>query len=430
MSNDSLDSFHQARDGVFTNQHSPLLNALWGVAWDLFNAGPGWLLALQVATFLLGSYLLLTGIVRPLPAALLTCALVAWPAVFGMLGYISRDVWFTSGVVLAFGLVSAAGRNDGRVRWLLLAAALVVAFFTNATRQNAAPAIWPACILMAALVLPAWRARRGSPPATRRRSIVGAVALGTVLTLALIGLQFAVVAPMDVIDNAPEQQLFAYDIAGLSEQDRENLFPPSIVADQSMAPIDARWNVDTVAPFVFPPINVMQVPLDARRAEDLREAWSDAVTGDPLGYLEMRATLWFREISVTRRSTFIYHPAIDPNEFGFKIRFDDLNTAAKDYVEAFAVKPTLDGGVVHAVWIYLLICLVATFALIRRTRSWALLVIGAAAFGSIAYQSGLFFGAMGTQYRWQLSVVVCGLLALVALVVLLRDRRRDAPRPT
>jgi hypothetical protein len=428
MSNDSLDAFRQARDEVLSNQHSPILNALWGVAWDVFNAGPGWILALQVSTFLLGAYLLLTGVVRPLPAALLTCALAAWPAVFGMLGYISRDVWFTAGVVLTFGLVSVAGRSEGRARWLVLAAALVVAFFTNATRQNAAPAIWPACILVAALVLPAWRSRRARPPATRRRAVAGAAVLGSVLTLALIGLQFAILAPMEVGDNAPQQQLFAYDLAGLSEQDRENLFPPSIVADQTMAPIDARWNVDSVVPFVFPPTGLMTVPLDPERAADIEQAWREAIVDDPLGYAELRTELWLRQISVTRRSTFIYHPAIDPNSFGFKIRFDGLNSAAKDYVEAWAVKPTLDGGVIHAVWIYLLICVVATFALIRRSRSWAVLVLGAAAFGSIAYQSGLFFGAMGTQYRWQLSVVVCGLLALVAGVVVLRGGGRATTR--
>jgi hypothetical protein len=424
MSNDSLDSFRQARDGGLTNQHSPLLNTIWGVAWDVFNAGPGWVLAAQVATFLLGTYLLLRSIVRPLPATLLTCALVAWPAVFGMLGYVSRDVWFTSGVLLTFGLVSLAGRREGRARWIVLAVALFVAFLTNATRQNAAPAIWPACILMAALVLPAWRSRRGRTAPGPRRRLVAAVIAGTVVTLALMGGLMLVTAPMDVYDNAPQEQLFAYDLAGLSEQDRENLFPRSLFSDQSMAPIDARWNVDTVAPFVFPPTATFQVPLPPEQSDDLSQAWRDALLDDPLGYLEMRGALWLRQVALTRRATFIYHPAIDPNPYGFKVRFRGLNSAAKDYVEAFAVKPSLDGGVVHAVWIYLLICLVATLVLLRRSRSWALLVLGAAAFASIAYQSGLFFGAMGTQYRWQLLVVVTGLLTVPAMVVTLRSRGR------
>jgi hypothetical protein len=426
MSNDSLDSFLQARDGGLTNQHSPLLNTIWGLGWDAFNAGPGWVLALAVSTFLLGCYLLLLGVLRPLWAAIAVCVISFWPAVFGMLGYVSRDVWFTSGILLVFGLVTLAGRHEGRIRWLALGAALFVAFFANATRQNAAPALWPACILMAGLALPAWRSHRGKPAASRRRALVGAFALGTVLTISLVVLLRVVTAPMDVKDNAPQEQIFAYDLAALSEQDQKNLFPRLLFPDRSMAPIDARWNVDTVAPFVFPPTATFAVPLPEKQADALGDAWRDAIVDDPLGYFEERTTLWLRQIALTRRAVFIYHPAIDANQFGFKIKFTEPNEIAKDYVEAFAVKPTLDGGPFHAVWVYLLVCLAAAIVLIRRSRPWALLVIGAAAFGAIAYQSGVFFGAMGTQYRWQLLVVAVGLLSVPAMVVALRGARRPS----
>ena len=185
-----------------------------------------------------------------------------------------------------------------------------------------------------------------------------------------------------------------------------------MIADQSMAPIDARWSIDTVGPFFSPPNPAFNVPLPARPAGDLEEAWREAIVDDPLGYVEERTALWLRQVALTRRATWIYHPHIDPNDVGLTIRFPGLNSAAKDYVEAFAVKSTLDGGAIHAVWIYLLVCLGATVVLVRRSRSWPLLVLGAAAFAAIAYQSGLYLGAMGTQYRWQLLVVVAALLAL------------------
>lgn len=405
MSNDTLEQVRQSRTGELTNQHTPLLNAIWGVGWDLFNAGPGWILFLQNVAFLGGSHLLLRGLLKPLPAALGTVALALFPAVFGMLGYVSRDVWFTAGLLLTFGLVSLAGREQGRTRQLAAAGAILMAFLTCATRQNAAPALWPALILLATLALPFRRA----------------VLAGSALTVALVAAVFLATAPLDVADNAPQEQLYAYDLAALSIQDGENLFPRSIVDDQSMAPVQERWNVDTVGPFVFAPTQLLQVPLPDDQSADLSSAWRDAITGDPVGYLEQRTTLFLRQLSITRDSVFIYHPQIDANPFGFQIRFPDANAVATDYVEAFAETPSLDGGLIHAIWIYLLICFAATVVLLRRNRSWALLTLGAAAFGGgIAYQSGLFFGAMATQYRWEWPVTVCALLALPALVVALR----------
>jgi hypothetical protein len=275
---------------------------------------------------------------------------------------------------------------------------------------------------MAGLALSSWRSRRGRPPATRRRMLVTSILAGTVLTLALMAGLRLVTAPMDVGDNAPQEQLFTYDLAALSEQDGKNLFPRSLFRDQSMKPIDARWNVDTAGPFLFPPTATYQVPLPSKQADQLTDAWRDAVLGDPLGYFEERSALWLRQVALTRRATWIYHPGIDPNQFGFAIKFPDLNRIAKDYVEAWGVNVTLDGGIVHAIWIYLLVCLAASVLLLRRTRPVRLVVFGAAAFAGIAYQSGLYFGAMGTQYRWQLLVVIVALLALPAMVVALLDK--------
>ena len=174
--------------------------------------------------------------------------------------------------------------------------------------------------------------------------------------------------------------------------------------------IDEYWNVDAVNPLIFSPDPPVRTPLSEKQLESLRGEWEDVLTDHPLDYLDERFDLWLRQLAITRRANFIYHPVIDPNQYGFRVRFTGLNKDAKKYVESFAVVPSLDGGIVHAVWIYMLINLAAVAVFLRRGRSLPLLCVGALGLSSLTFQVGLFLGAMGTQYRFQVSVVAAGLL--------------------
>jgi hypothetical protein len=420
MSADSLAQFDQARTGDLTNHHSPILVAMWYAGWHVFSAGPGWVLFGQVAVFLAGFFLLLRVALQPLPAALVTAAVAFFPPVFGMLGYVSRDLWYIAPLVLTFGLVAHAGQTSGRRRAVLVAAAVAAAWFTLASRQNAAPAVVVACILLAALVLPVWRDR------TRIWRIGAAVVAGCALCLALMASQFGVNAALGVRDVDPQQQLYIYDLAAISERERENLFPPQVLRDRSMRTIDERWNIDTAGTYIFGADAPIPVPLSARDHRLVTESWRDAVLEHPLDYLGERTELWLRQIALTRSAAWIYHPVIDVNGFGFVVRFPELNQAAKDYVETFATNENLDGGPLYAVWIWLLACILASVILLRRGRPWGFLVAGAFALSGLTYQSGLYFGAMATQFRWQLPVLVAALAALPFVVVVASRRIRRA----
>ncbi len=415
MSADTLVQIDQVAGGYLTNQHAPLLLALWTPLWDL-GIGPGWVLTAQVSAFAAGCYLLLRATLGRLAAALGASAIVLFPPVFGNLGILGRDAWFVSTLLLAFGCAATAARRTGRARVAWLAGIVLMSWLCLAARQNAAAAVALALVALVALLLPAW--------ASRRRLVAVAVAGGLALTLGLMGMQVVAQNALGVQDVNPEQYLYMYDLGALSHDEHRNLFPRSVLFGD-ISDIEARWNKDSMAALVYPsdaPIHPWPLPEPRERA--LASTWRSQIGKDPLAYLNERARLWLRQVSVTRDPVWIYHPVIDPNNREFAVRFSGPNRAAKRYVEAFAINENLDGGPLFWVWPYLLACAALAVVLLRR-RSAPVLVLGALALAAVTYQSGLFVGAMGTVFRFEFPIVVIAVVTAVAACGLLV--RRGAP---
>jgi hypothetical protein len=424
MSADTLNQIAQVMSFDLTNQHSPLLVALWKPFFEL-GAGPGWVLTLQVAAFLTGAYLVLRAALGRLPAAVVASLVALAPPVFGMLGYLSRDTWYTALLVLLFGLVVRAAQ-DARHRGAWVALAIAAAWLTLA-----APSVVLALIPLAAL--PPALARRGAGVVRR---VALATAAGVALTLALMATQSAASAALGVRDVAPEQYLYVYDLAQLSAREDVNHFPPDVMPRERALPaLEARVSPDSVVSLVWAPdAPLAPTPMSASRLDSLSDAWRDEVTGEPLEWLDVRVDLLARNLALSAPASFVYHPVIDPNPWGYAPTFPGANASARDYVEAFTTGgDALLGTAVHRVWVYLLVALVAGAALlVRRRDSLALLAVGAFGLSALTFQAGLLAGTPQNNFRLEFPVVVTGLLcAVVALGALRRARsaRAAAPAP-
>ena len=417
LSADSLAQIDFAKSGDLTNQHAPLLVALWRPFLSL-GAGPGWVLTGQLLVFVASCHLILRAALAPLPAAIATAAIALFPPVFGMLGYVGRDTWFAVLLLATFAATVRATQAAPPARRWWIAGALVFAWLTLASRQNAAAAVVLALIVIAALVL--------DGRATGRRRLVVATAAGVGVTLALMATQVGAQAALGVRDVNPEQYLYVYDLAALSEQDRENHFPPVAMPQRGMGPVDRFWHVDTMNGYVFGAAPPVPAPMSDAQLSATRDAWLDELTGDPLGYLEMRTELFLRQISITREAMWVYHPGIDPNPYGYVVRFPGANDAATSYVEAFA-DAELDGGPLYTIWVYLVLAAVCAAVLLRGSRPLPVLAVGALGLSILTYQAGLYVAAMGTQYRFEFPAVVIGLLAAVIAIKIafatMRSRR-------
>jgi hypothetical protein len=79
----------------------------------------------------------------------------------------------------------------------------------------------------------------------------------------------------------------------------------------------------------------------------------------------------------------------------------------------------------HAVWIYLLICVPAAIAFLCRGIEPALRVAGALGFSIVLFQLGVLTMVMTAQYRFEYVTVVAG--SVLALVLAARLASRYAP---
>lgn len=432
MNIDVLSEIQEVASGQFTNQHAPLLHALWNPLWQL-GIGPGAVLMAQIVAFVVGSYLVLRAVFPRIPAAVVVAVIALAPPLFSDLGSMQRDVWFTALLVLTFGLVVRASQLPWPRRGHLLVLAVAAAWLTLAARQNAVAAVVCACVVIAALVLERRReTRAGAATATgpgRARRVATAIAGGVALTLALIATQIAAVGALGVRDVHPETTLFIYDLAAISQRERENLFPSDVVEQRGIGVVDRRYDVDAMHAFTFNfPGAPIDYPFSDGDARSLRSAWSEAARGHRAAYLDSRWDLWLREIGVTRGIRNPYELPM-PDNGGFPFRFQSLNSVALDYMRLFGSEESpggvvvVNGGPIFSVWVYLLVAAAGSILLLRPSRPWPLLALGALALSAVTHQVGVFFAVMHNAYRFELPSVAVGMLIAAVLLRLAWERR-------
>lgn len=425
MSSDTVSQIESIESGDFTNQHAALLASLWYPLYHL-GFGPGFVLIFQGLVFATGTWLLLRTALSRMATAAATALICFSPPVFGMLGYISRDVWYTAATLLTFGLAArAVQRPDHRA--LRIALVLIAAWSALAARQNAPPVIGLALLVVAALLL------EGRVWGSRRRHVLAVVGVGLGLGLGLVATQTVARAVIGVSDVHPEQYTMIYDLAGISHRERVNLFPPEVMERRGMEVIDQHWNVDHVRFFIFVDNSPVIAPLAPEKFKRLREAWLDAIVDHPISYLKTRIEMQRRQLGIGRPAIFVYHPRIDENPFGFTIHHPGWNEAARDYIEGFADDYLNGRAPFYVLWLYLLLAVVAgAWLLVKARAKPALAAVGAFGLSALTWQLGLFLGAMVLQYRFEFPMVVTSIVTCVVAAFVWRSERRDrhaAPAP-
>jgi hypothetical protein len=418
MSNDTLTQIEQVRAGRFDDWHAAILLIAWRPFFVL-GVGPGWVLWISALLLVAGLARLLRTRFGRYAAAVLACGVAFLPQVLGIVIYLGRDTWFTAFYLGAAASLAGAIRTDGRARVVRFGLFVVALWLMQAARQNALPVV--AVLAVAGFRLaPLPRRRRtddGSAPPTRDVGRWIPVVGSAFVTVALVvGSQAAVRSVFDVESTHPEQALFIYDVAALSHAEREVLFDERLYPAQDLAALDARWDRAVMHAYVFGPDAVLPFYVSGEQYEVLREDWVDAVRDHPSAYLRERLDLWLAESSISAPSSWIAHPGIDPNPWGYRPLVPRADAWLQSYMEAFAAGPSLNGGLVHEVWIYLVILLAGTLYLGAATKRRRLL--GWLCLSGLAYQASLFVGLMGTAYRVN---VCCVVIAIVVAIIAVAD---------
>ncbi len=311
VSPDSIYQLQQARSGVFTDGHPPLMAWVW--RWlDLAWPGPQGMLVLQNALFW-GGLALACGIwIQSAVGAAVVLLIGLSPACFSNLGTVWKDIQMGAALLAAFALLSKYRMDKNRVA---LGGSALCLCYACAVRHNG---IVTAAPLVSWL---AWLVTRRAPECRRR---LYTVALAAAL---LVGIGVTVRGVDGELTHGRslhlEQQAIVHDLVALSVATGTNLFPepwrsgPSAVSLEEMRSLYLPESVNPLYSTSGPHFDIVTSPSDLLALE---RTWARALFGHPGAYLRHRWLLFSRLLAL--RGYGVYYP------FAESAYLDDLQVAA------------------------------------------------------------------------------------------------------
>ena len=195
-----------------------------------------------------------------------------------------------------------------------------------------------------------------------------------------------------------------------------------------MATIRRLTSADNIVSLILPG-GPVEYPFNRREVTALNAAWIKRIKAEPVAYLRERTHLFLRQIGLTARPQFSSQNDVKANPWGYRTTFPGLNSFTNGYVTTFESSDHGKGGILYQVWLYLVAAIAMSIALLRR-KTWPAGVLAALALAAVTYEIGLYFGLMGSGYRYQYPGVAMISVALVGGIGLLVRERRSAPVET
>jgi hypothetical protein len=414
MTRDSLDHLREARLGVYTDSHPPVINLLFKIC-DTLVAGPIGMLLLQNVLLLAGLYAILKLLLAPRRAAWIAAALYVSPPVLPVMAVIWKDCFMAG--FLAVGIAGLFSPRRARRLWAL--AALCAA---TAMRYNAFGATLPLIVLL-------FQWRPGMPWLARYATAVAlwfaitfvAFFANSALTDRQMHFWHSSLAVFDIVGTyahvegeLPDAQMLA-ELEGtglLIDHDvhatMRKLYSPRIFFPILLDPDHKLWEL---------PITGFQPAPQAQRDAIGRAFWH-AVTTYPMAYVAHRLAATGAALDLeTLRKGYINKRA--PKNLEYTQEFG-ISTASsfvqgrfiRYYYWLSAHTPLL------VPWVYLVISILLIPFALRQRDVLAILLSG------LVMESSLLFLAHSTDYRYSHWMVISTILAAIFVGV-----RRHRARP-
>lgn len=406
---DSQAILRHARQGTISGWWAPLLGWLWGRL-DRIGVGPGEVFLVGVVVFVVTVLVLAKQFLSDGAARVVTFGTVLFPPVYGLLGWVGRDVWFATaalGITAAAWHVQKHGRAASSLALIALALFGVVA---ADSRQNGAPFAVLAVSLAAEAL-----SRRLWPHAGRAlRAAVTVAALG-IFWGVLLSAQRAVISS----ERHSEQYLYSRDLIAVSLELGEPMLDSFLFPSQDVEALRARLTnygpEDAVN--LVPPL-VRFEPGNRKVTKAWFEQWLHLVRKQPYYYLKSRTELYGDLLGVSGTVRSPYFGASD--RFRDEWRFGEFSNK---FPRALEIRNRLlswvdftfaNGFPLHTPLLYVVTSIVAVKVLGRRASAMGLarlLVLVLAAMQAI-----LFFTAGTPEFRFQyFQVVLCVCLCSIIL---------------
>ncbi len=398
MSTDSVVQLHEARTGILSDAHPPIMAKEWGLL-DSIVAGPLLMIVLQASLFLAGVYGILRRVLDPKPAAWTASAILVFPPVLTVMAVVWKDAQMA-----AYLLAGTAAMIQPRLRTRLLGLGLYVV--ACALRHNAFAAVVPLVFFLFE-----WK------PGIRwwKRVVILVVATG--LTL---GLTYGVTRALTV--NHVKLTPVLTDIGGMiavgkprSDAELEELLrgTPLAVHENIQGRAHLLFIMRGQWRFAGGADRLFDLPTKDEQWRALWRAWKQLVSDEPSAYL---ASHWdrFNEMIVSPRAT-VWNLFVEIHETQPAYIHHDAGYSWIQGALADAFNWMVDYTPLFEPWIYLVIAL-ALLALACRDRLTAGLYIS-----GLLYEASYFPVGIDPDYRyshWAITSVV------IATVILFVQRKR------
>jgi len=347
------------------------------------------------------------------------------PPVYGLLGWVGRDVWFAA---LALGTVAALGwaiRIPER-RWLLLGVAFATAWFAADARQNG----FPVLLVVGGVAGWAWSTRSNDRAPDRRTAWLQIVAAS--LCALLVGVASAIAVRGVVVDRtiAPQEALYYQDLLAVSLKTDELLVPAPFRRTDDLDRIRKRWIPGQSGAVLYVPGGPVRYDPGEPSGTAVRNAWLAAIVHHPLAYASVRGELTLQILGARKGTLSAWFDRSDHLARWTRQFAQDLPRLASvraDYLDAFDASPRGSPGPLHAAWMYLVSGLLGGALLVarggwRRVFGWVVLAL------QLLLQGVLFFAATVAEYRFEYFQVILGIVVtILGAHAWWRSRPRAAP---
>ncbi|MFH0897535.1 MAG: hypothetical protein V1850_05770 [Candidatus Bathyarchaeota archaeon] len=412
MSPDSIDQLTQARQGLFTDWHPPMMSWLWG-CFDRIIPGPLGMLVFHNLLFWSGVGLLVPLIVPHWSNALKCIVIITvgmFPPIFMLLSTIWKDVGMAGAFLFGSAWIFYAEKKQSLIAFVL---GIIAIGYGMALRHNAIIATIPLGMYASKTLY-----NLLSMDFKRHQS----VAIG-VMGFVLLGLMLGSIKTIEKrlthgSTIYPIQQIFVHDLTALSIDLDTVLLPDYLLQPQLPTIEDLKkiYTPDTIVPLFCCDrttfrLQMTQLPKDI---SDLFNQWGKTILAHPLLYLTHRMRVFSRQFGIVgKRVCYPYHYGIDNNSLGLLYKERPLTR-----VVFAAIKP-VDNFLFRG-WIYIVISTaMLTYISLRKKRDYPL-VVTAINFSGWFYGMAYFFIATTCDFRMHYWTVVATVVSVVSSISIIK----------
>jgi hypothetical protein len=233
--------------------------------------------------------------------------------------------------------------------------------------------------------------------------------------VAVVGLGTLWVARSAVVEEElrPEQVVHYNDLVAMSLRRDELLIPRPLFPAQDLTML-RELRVPGLDYVLVPNSPFPHRPLSrTARADDVRDAWWDAIRAHPIDYANVRGDLFLRLMGLRSGMVGTWYgisDQLDWRDDEFRQRFASLNDARQSYLDLFADRPLGEPSPLHLPITYVLVGVAGAVVLIVY-RSAGFRVLGVATLVlQLSLQMVLLVAATEVSYRFEYFQVLLGIV--------------------